>query len=162
MKGRLKEEFVGRPGQEIGKLRKQGVEVTSQHEEPLFCFMGDTTAAVFDAYTDLCGQHKIVVVECSFIDDQSLERAETTKHMHWNHLRPIVEAHPNTFFVLTHFSLKYSALTLRRFFREQQQSYKNIHPMLIEEEIIEEWNKREQPETSLPTCHCRRCQPPLP
>jgi ribonuclease Z len=158
MRSQLKDEYIGMPGREIGRLRKEGVDVTVSYEEPLICFLGDTTAAVFSHHPEILSQHKVIVVECSFIDTESLPRAEKTKHMHWNSLKPHVEAHPDTFFVLTHFSLKYSALSLRYFFQEQQKRYGNIHPMLVDDEVIEQWKPSEGSGTSPPRCNCSICR----
>jgi ribonuclease Z len=157
MRSRLKDEYIGLPGREIGRLRKEGVEVTVSYEEPLICFMGDTTGAVFSEHPEILKQHKVIVVECSFIYDEDIPRAEKTKHMHWNDLRPHLVAHPETLFVLTHFSLKYSSLSLRRFFREQ--GYENVHPMLVQEEVVEEWNKKKNQDSgNAPMCNCGICR----
>jgi len=157
IQSRLKEEYKGLSGKEIGQLRKSGVEIKTSYEEPYLCFLGDTTAKVFMDYPELAKQHSIVVVECSFIDEKSKERAKITKHMHWDDLWPIVAAHPETMFVLIHFSLKYSALSLRQFFCEQQLIYDNIHPMLIEREVEEQWNKTGE-DGPTPRCNCRVCR----
>ncbi len=157
IQSRLKEEYKGLSGKEIGQLRKSGVEIKESYEEPYLCFLGDTTAKVFKEYPDVARQHSIVVVECSFHDEKSKERAKITKHMHWDDLRPVVAAHPDTMFVLIHFSLKYSALTLRRFFCEQQIVYDNIHPILVEREVEEQWAKTGE-EVPPPRCNCRVCR----
>ncbi len=155
IQSRLKEEYKGLPGREIGQLKKSGVEITLSYEEPYLCFMGDTTAKVFDDYPEIPKQHSIIIVECSFVDEKSTERAETTKHMHWDDLKPVVAAHPETMFLLIHFSLKYSALSLRRFFRDQQ--LENVHPMLVEREVEEQWGKTGE-EGPPPRCNCRVCR----
>ena len=157
IQSRLKDEYKGLPGKEIGQLKKSGVEITTSVEKPYFCFMGDTTAKVFADYPEIPIQHSTIVVECSFIDAKSKERAKITKHMHWDDLQPIVASHPNTMFVLIHFSLKYSALTLRKFFQEQQLQYDNIHPMLIEREVEEQWEATGEP-GPCPRCNCRVCR----
>ena len=46
VKQSLKPEYKGLPGLEIGKLRKQGIQVTQEEEQPLFCFLGDTSASI--------------------------------------------------------------------------------------------------------------------
>jgi len=137
----LKEEYKGLPGKEIGNLRKLGVQVNEMKEEPLICFMGDTTHVVFETHPEILQQHNLIVIECSFIDEKDLERAKTTKHMHWFDLKPFVEANPDTLFVLIHFSLKYSSLKIRQFFRKEQESLPNVHPVLLEEEVEEQWKK---------------------
>jgi ribonuclease Z len=157
LRSRLKEEYTGLPSREIGQLRKAGVNITTLEEEPYLCFMGDTTAKVFEDYPEILNQHSTVIVECSFIDAKSRQRAETTKHMHWDDLQPLIASHPGTMFVLIHFSLKYSTLSLRRFFRDHQLIYDNIHPMLIEREVEEQWrNAGEQGPP--PRCNCRVCR----
>lgn len=156
-KHKLKEEYVGLPGREIGRLRKEGIDVTTFQEEPVLCFLGDTTEVVFERYPDLLQQHKVVVVECSFIDDDSLERSVQTKHMLWSRLKPHVEAHPQTLFALTHFSLKYKSLDLRNFFRDNV-PHRNVHPMLIDDEVESEWIKSGA-EGTVPRCNCFVCCP---
>jgi ribonuclease Z len=138
LKQSLKEEYMGLPGKDIGRLRKEGFEVTNAVEEPFLCFFGDTTAATFSAYPDVLCQHRVVVIECSFIDDDSVKKAETTKHMHWIDLEPHIEKHPDTLFVLIHLSLKYSTRRLTDFFYEKKKRYKNIHPMIVDDSVKEQ------------------------
>lgn len=154
-KFKLKQEYVGLQGPEIGRLRKGGVEVTISHREPLILFLGDTTHKVFERYTEILEQHKIVVVECSFTDDDDLERAETTKHMHWRALKPHVDAHPGVLFVLIHFTLKQKSLDLRQFFLHNS-AHRNVHPMLINEEVEMEWKKAGE-KGDAPCCNCFMC-----
>jgi ribonuclease Z len=154
-RSKLKEQYVGLPGPEIGRLRKEGVEVTNLHREPLIWFLGDTTHKVFERYSDLLKEHRVVVVECSFIDDSDLERADTTKHMHWNYLKPFVDAHPGLLFVLIHFTLKQKSLYFRQFFLHQS-IHRNVHPMLIHEEVEMEWKKSGE-KGDAPCCNCFMC-----
>jgi len=157
LRNTLKEEYRGLPGKEIGLLKKKGVEVTTVEEQPYLCFMGDTTARVFDEYPEILKQHSRVVVECTFIDADSRQRADTTKHTHWDDIQPHIASNPGIMFILIHFSLKYSALSLRRFFRDQQVLYDNIHPMLVEREVEEQWHKTGE-EGDPPRCNCRACR----
>lgn len=151
----LKDEYVGLSGKEIGNLRRLGVEVNEIEEVPFLCFMGDTTHAVFESHPEIF-KHKVIVVECSFIDEGSIERAKTTKHMHWFDLKPYVEANPKTSFLLIHFSLKYSCLRIRQFFRKEQETLPNVHPMLVEEEVEREWKKANPTgEGEYPKCKSR-------
>lgn len=171
----LKEEYIGLPGREIGRLVKEGKvdlympSTAPQHDEAVFCFLGDTTHQVFEMHPEILSHHSIIIVECSFIHEKDLERAAQTKHMHWNNLRPFIEAHPEILFVLIHFSLKYSSLELRRFFCSVSVQHQNIHPMLLQQEVQSDWNKssnttskvddkrRRQDEAAPPVCNCRIC-----
>lgn len=158
---KLKAEYEGMPGREIGNLKKAGIEVTQSQEIPFLCFLGDTTDGVFGNHPEILEQHKVVIVECSFVDEGSMERAKETTHMHWENLRPHVEAHHDVLFVLTHFSLKYTSLELREFFCQQQQRYDNIHPMLLEGEIEACWIRRSKATDGSikpPKCQCRICK----
>jgi hypothetical protein len=182
----LKQEYAGLPGREIGRLIKQGqVDVFmpaaateeqqgQDDDEAVFCFLGDTTHHVFEMHPEILSQHSIIIVECSFIDEKDLPRAAETKHMHWNNLRPFVDAHPDILFVLIHFSLKYSSLELRRFFCKVSSRHQNIHPMLLQQDVEADWNKsrsgsssskvedkrRRRQQNEEPTsrvCNCRIC-----
>ena len=117
----LKPEFRGLPGREIGKLRKEGVEVTEETEQPLFCFLGDTTASILrdgpDAERILACP--TVIIECSFLTDDCRENATRSKHVLWSDLRPHVVSHPDTTFVLTHFSHRWSTEEVGDFFARE-------------------------------------------
>ena len=160
---KLKDEYVGMQGREVGQLKKQGVNIYTESFHPLACYLGDTTAQVFCKHPEILQQHSVVVVECSFLDEASQDNAVKTMHMHWKDLKPLVEAHPETLFVLTHFSLKYSVSHLRDFFNGQTTN--NLHPMIIEQELQEEWNARKLKQTSImntapnpPGCRCFVCK----
>ena len=161
---RLKKEYANLPGAEIGRMKKEGIQISDTFEEPFICFLGDTTATVFELHPEILELHKTIVVECSFIDEASLERAQTTMHMHWNGLEPYVKANANVMFLLTHFSLKYSCLELREFFNVKHDIYPNIHPMLLDDEIKDMWWRRrnqkgpsEEDGSTPPICSCRLC-----
>lgn len=158
VQSRLKDEYAGLSGPEIGKLKKDGAEVTTDKEVPFLCFMGDTTARVFEDHPEVLRDHSVIVVECTFIDVGSKERAATTMHSLWDDLQPHIATHPGTMFVLTHFSLKYSALRLRNFFKDHQHIYDNVHPMLVDSEVERQW-KASGEDGDVPRCHCRLCLP---
>jgi ribonuclease Z len=166
--GQLLPQYADLPGPDLGRLRSQGVVLAEQMEEPVLVFLGDTTHEVFDKHAEILQQHDTIMVECTFFDDdvngddndakkKSHARAHETQHMHWDNLRPIVQSHPQTLFLLIHFSLKYSALHIRRFFRD----YPNVHPVLRQQEIDQTWHKHPDKnpvdETSSPVCRCFRC-----
>eukprot|EP00522_Entomoneis_paludosa_P003353 CAMPEP_0172472772 /NCGR_PEP_ID=MMETSP1065-20121228/68516_1 /TAXON_ID=265537 /ORGANISM="Amphiprora paludosa, Strain CCMP125" /LENGTH=359 /DNA_ID=CAMNT_0013230935 /DNA_START=12 /DNA_END=1091 /DNA_ORIENTATION=- len=155
-KNRLKTEYANLPGPEIGRLRKQNTtELYESFTEPLFCYIGDSTHRVFEQNPQILQQHSVVVTECSFLLDKDVARAEETKHTHWKNLKPIVQANPQTLFMLIHFSLKHSALQWMELFHSVQtkQGLRNVHPMLVEEEVKSQW-KRSSP---VLTCQCFRC-----
>lgn len=120
LRRKLKPEYVGLPGTEIAALRAQGVEISAEQEHPLFAFLGDTTAAVFNTHPELLSM-PLVITECSFLDeDEHAETAQNTKHTLWSELREVIQHHPNTDFVLTHFSWRYKDDEVKTFFHNQK------------------------------------------
>jgi ribonuclease Z len=146
-----KPEYEDLTGPELGELRKRGVSPYDSVDLPFLCYLGDTTHIVFERHPEILQQHKYIVVECSFYCEKTREKAKTSKHMHWDQLKTIVEAHPTVLFILTHFSLRYSGADIRKFFVKETATTRNVHPMLVESEI--------RPNRSLCNCfHCREQQ----
>lgn len=143
----------------VRDLEQQGIDPFEVVTEPLFTFLGDTTHAVFERHPEILQTSAVIVVECSFLLDSDVKRARETTHMHWNHLRPHVEANPDTLFVLTHFSLRYKGSAILQFF----QTYRNVHPMLTLSETQERRQPNDgadpEPEPEPVGCACFRCRP---
>jgi len=128
IKKKIKPEYVGVEGRQLGLLRKQGVEIDYPFESPMFAFMGDTTARFFAEHDKLEKEGKeniyrfpLIITECTFlgIDEDDPKRAEKTKHTLWSELKPFVVAHPNITFVLIHFTHRYSEKEIREFFAKE-------------------------------------------
>jgi ribonuclease Z len=120
VKHKLKDEYVGMPGKEIGALRKAGVEVTQEVVVPSFAFICDTSIAVLENFPNIVGKFPIVIIECTFLYPEELSNAVATKHIHWEQLKPYVLSNPSTLFVLIHFSLRYKEDEILKFFAEEQ------------------------------------------
>ncbi|AQZ62167.1 Metal-dependent hydrolases of the beta-lactamase superfamily III [[Actinomadura] parvosata subsp. kistnae] len=103
-------------GRFVALQRKKGVEVDAEVSRPLFAYLGDTHVSVFERSPWLF-DYPVVITECTFLDDAELERANRVGHTVWSRLKPVVEAHPRTLFVLVHFSLRYSDQEVLDFFR---------------------------------------------
>jgi len=139
---KLKPEFVGMDPRRIGALKREQpeLELTTTSVEPLFVFLGDTTAKIWKRYPELPQVYPTVIVECTYLNSEDVQKAKEMTHMHWLDLKPIVEANPDTLFVLIHFSLKHSDLTIREFFSR----YENVHPMIRQEDVDYEWIAKKQ------------------
>ncbi|ELR13104.1 uncharacterized protein ACA1_098010 [Acanthamoeba castellanii str. Neff] len=133
-KKRLRPEYVGTPGRELGRLRKEGVEIEEETYAPLFVYLGDTSTQVYEAHPEVF-DYPVIITECTFIpdpqeDDQVImERAERDGHIHWNSLQDIVLAHPDNTFVLIHFSLRYKERTIHQFFDDLATREENPLPL---------------------------------
>lgn len=123
---RLKTELAGQGrtaefGRQMAERRRVGEEVEEQYAAPLFAFLGDTHASAY-ANVPWLFDYPVVFAECTFLHDTERERADRIGHTVWSALRPVVEAHPETLFVLTHFSLRHSDREVIAFFAEERKS----------------------------------------
>jgi len=108
---KLKAEYAHLPGQEIGRLRKEGTEVTERLEVPLVAFTGDTQAKVFDREQAAEAlRAKVLITECTFLGaDQTPAFARKRGHIHLDELAERANLFEgNEAVMLAHFSQRYS------------------------------------------------------
>lgn len=113
---RLASHLKGLPGAEIGRLRAQGEVVTESTRVPRFAFLGDTTPEVFERHPEIL-ELPLVITECSFLEPDDLAQAHKTKPTHFDQLLPILRDHPQTRFILTHLSHRYTVQSLAVFWQ---------------------------------------------
>ena len=78
---KLKEEFVGLPGEQLKRLREAGTAVTAPISVPLICYTGDTGPAGLDE--PAIYEAKVLIVEMSFVRaEHSRERIHAFGHLH--------------------------------------------------------------------------------
>ncbi|KAH7105071.1 beta-lactamase-like protein [Auriculariales sp. MPI-PUGE-AT-0066] len=122
----LRDELKGLSGAELKRLRTETTEpITRRVRKPLFAFMGDTTTVAFQNASWLPGM-PVVITECTFLHEAHRANAERTKHTLWSDLVPIVTSHPDTTFILIHFSHQYSSQEIITFFKELPDPPSNI------------------------------------
>ena len=131
----LKAKYGGLSGREIGALRKQGIQVTEEEIQPTFAFLGDTTAKIFEGSESSEESIDIlnfptIIVECSFLGDDEAEKASNSKHVLWSDLKPHIETHPDTTFVLIHFSHRYTTTQVADFFQIEENYLPNVIPWI--------------------------------
>lgn len=122
IKKKLKDEYIGLSGKEIVELKKT-TEITKNVTIGLVLYISDTGKSILSSLP--FNQYKIVVIECTFYEDEDYTEAETKKHLHWYDIKPYVEFYKNTQFIFGHFSMKYSENKLSEF-KEQLKEYNNI------------------------------------
>lgn len=105
---KLKEEYFGLSGKELGELKKQQVDINYEVEVPLFCYLGDISCHILEDSNTGIEKYTTVAIECSFVFDDEVNFALNTHHMHWKQLHPYVLAHPSTTFIIYHSSRLYS------------------------------------------------------
>ncbi|CAF0999827.1 unnamed protein product [Adineta ricciae] len=116
---KLKAEYQHLTSKEIGNLRRENKDLSVSDEKffPLFAFLCDTTASIFETYSSELFEFRLIIVECSFIDhEQHAQRACDVKHIIWDDIQPYVLKYPHITFVLIHFSQQYKRDDIRNFF----------------------------------------------
>jgi ribonuclease Z len=106
-RNKLKDEFVGMPGNDIRDLRKSGVEVTREVRTPLLAYTGDTSPAGLDDYPAVY-DCKILITELSFIRAaHKREKIHKYGHMHVDDFIEREGRFRNELIVAGHFSTRY-------------------------------------------------------
>lgn len=142
-KKKLKTEFVGMSFTELQNLRKSGMQLSGTIDEPLMSYILDSSIHTLEKHPELL-DYPNIIIECTFLFDGEEELAENKKHIHWNDLLPYVKSHPNSLFILTHFSLRYSDEEIQDFFRTQITTHNlsNIYPWLTDIEFSLDDNEK--------------------
>ena len=109
---KLKDEYLGLPGEEIAALRSKGVEVTRREETPLLAYPGDCGRAIFEAAPELF-HARVLLIECSFLTPEDRDRAREYEHLHLEDFVERAGLFENEVIVLTHFSQRYRVEEIR-------------------------------------------------
>lgn len=100
---KLKEEYIGRSGRELARLRRSGVKITYELEVPLVCYCGDTAYGDF-LKLDWVRKAKVLILECTFISEEHRMRADAGYHMHLDDFVRLQDELENEHILLIHLS----------------------------------------------------------
>ena len=100
---KLKSEYHDLTGPQLVELKKQGVEITNRVELPLIAYCGDTAPGAF-LDLDHVRNAKILLLECTFVEPDHVDRARAGYHMHISDLRGVLPRLNNERILLTHLS----------------------------------------------------------
>ena len=104
---KLRPEFHGLPGAEIGQRRRAGEELFDIRERLEVAFATDTLAKVLDNEPSLY-ESRVLILECTFLDQRkSLRAARAGCHIHLDELVERAANFANEHLVLMHFSQMY-------------------------------------------------------
>jgi ribonuclease Z len=113
-RNKLKEEYVGLPGDKIRDLRLAGTAVTREVRTPLVCYTGDTSPGGLDNYPAVY-EAKVLITELSFIrPGHRREKIHKFGHMHLDDFLERADRFKNELIVLAHFSTRYHPQEVRR------------------------------------------------
>jgi len=113
-RNKLKDEFIGLPGEKIKELRLSGVAVTAEKRIPLVAYTGDTAPPGLDN-NPACFQAKILITELSFIREKHRrEKIHKYGHMHLDDFIERADRFENELIIAGHFSTRYHPNEVRR------------------------------------------------
>jgi ribonuclease Z len=115
---KLKDEFHGLTGPQIVELKAKGVEVTRRVELPLVAYCGDTAPGRF-LELHYVRSAKVLLLECTFVEADHLDRARAGYHMHISDLRELLPRLANGRILLTHLSRRSTLSEARRILRRE-------------------------------------------
>jgi len=111
---KLKEEYLGLPGDKIRDLRLSGVEITHEMRTPLLAYTGDTSPAGLDAYPPAF-EAKVLIIEMSFVrPGHRREKIHKFGHMHLDDFIERADRFHNELIICAHFSTRYHPDEVRR------------------------------------------------
>jgi ribonuclease Z len=113
VKHKLLDEFSGWSGEEIARLRAEGVAVTRREEIPLLAYPGDCGEAIFEVAPGLF-HARVLLLECSFLVPEDRDRAREYEHIHLDDILSRASLFENEAVVLTHFSQRYRPEEIRQ------------------------------------------------
>ena len=110
---KLKQEFQGLKGQEIGKLKKDSVEITEKVLRPELVFFGDTNAKTLLENSGW-KKYPVVIIKCTVFDDKETTTCKNKTdlfynqklddHIAWFQVESVLKDNPNNYFVFIHTS----------------------------------------------------------
>jgi ribonuclease Z len=113
-RNKLKDEFIGLPGERIKELRLSGVAVTREVRIPLVAYTGDTAPAGLDLNPAFF-EAKILITELSFIRaSHRRDKIHKFGHMHLDDFVERAGKFRNDIVIVGHFSTRYHPNEVRK------------------------------------------------
>jgi ribonuclease Z len=114
----LREELFGASGEEIARLRREGMPIEEEYRRSIFFYTGDTDRGLLET-CDAVFRAEVLLIECSFITDGHQDRAAKYRHIHIDDIADFADRFENEMIILTHFSRRYSHEDIRRGVRKR-------------------------------------------
>jgi len=114
IRNRLRADLIGHPPGEIRDAAARGEAVAGKVAIPLVAYSGDTGAGVFARAPRSFFTAKVLLLECSFVDETDHERSEEWRHLHLDEIAERADLFENEVVVLTHLTLRTSPGDIRK------------------------------------------------
>lgn len=116
---RLLPEYEAKTREEIKAFAAQGTVVAGPVAIPLVAYSGDTAAGIFDTAPPGFFRAKVLLLECSFVEERDKGRAAPFKHLHLDDIAERADLFENEVVLLTHLTLRTSADEIRRLVKKR-------------------------------------------
>ena len=111
---KLKPEFLDLTGPQIVELKRQGVTIENPIEIPLITYLGDSQYTRTFENLDYVANSKILIAECTFYEEEHLERAQAGKHMHVRDFARLIGELNNEHVLLIHTTQRTGMGTIKK------------------------------------------------
>ncbi len=114
IRNRLRPDFAGHPSEEIRDAAARGEAVAEKVAIPLVAYSGDTGAGVFARAPRSFFTAKVLLLECSFVEESDRARSMEWKHTHLDEIAERADLFENEVVVLVHLTLRTSPGDIRK------------------------------------------------
>lgn len=114
---KLKPEFHEKSGEELARLKLDGVEIQYTLEVPIVTYMGDTGAGPVWEEPDVVNA-QLLITECTFFDPDHRRKSKAGKHLHVDQFRQILPTLKNEHVILLHVSRRTGVPRSKRILRK--------------------------------------------
>lgn len=116
---KLKPEHQGLPGEEIGRLRREGAPIFEEVERLEVAYATDTLSKVLESAPSIL-ESRVLILECTYLDQKrTVEETQERLHTHLDEIISRADRFQNEALVLMHFSQLYGPLQVRDVIRER-------------------------------------------
>lgn len=114
VKRKLLPAFEGHGPEEVRAAVERGETVAREVAIPLVAYSGDTAAGFFDLAPPEVFRAKVLLLECSFVEERDRDRPRAWKHLHLAEIADRADLFQNEVLVLTHLTLRTNPEEIRR------------------------------------------------
>ncbi|MDL2717301.1 MAG: MBL fold metallo-hydrolase [Acidobacteriota bacterium] len=114
IRNRLRPELAGHSREEIRDAAARGEAVAGKVRVPLVAYSGDTGEGIFSRAPRSFFTAKVLLLECSFVEERDRERSKEWKHLHLDEIAERADLFENEVLVLTHLTLRTSPGDIRQ------------------------------------------------
>jgi ribonuclease Z len=116
---KLKPEHQGLPGEEIGRLRREGAPIFDEVERLEVAYATDTLSRVLETAPSIL-ESRVLILECTYVDQKrTVEETQERLHTHLDEIIARADRFQNEALVLMHFSQLYGPEQVRDLIRQR-------------------------------------------